>query len=53
MDVTELSGNEMRSIEGGDSYVTFTDSQGYNWVYTYSDRGNLVSACVQTRMTIM
>ena len=45
MNLTELSHNEMQSVEGG-SYVYFRDSQGYLWQYQYGNDGALISVCV-------
>lgn len=53
MNLTELSHNEMQTVEGGDSYVYFRDSQGYLWQYHYDNCDNLISACVTKSQTIM
>ncbi len=46
INLTELSSLEQREIQGGEEVVTFRDSQGYRWYYTYNDAGTLTNISV-------
>ncbi len=53
MNLTELSSLELRNFQGGiRETITYTDSKGYEWSYTY-DNDQLVMVCVVQKMTIM
>ena len=52
MNLSELTSSEKFEIQGGDSQVTYRDSQGYDWTYNYNDGGELTSITVSRQMCI-
>lgn len=41
-----LSQEELIATQGGESKVSFTDPEGYQWTYYYNDAGELTHWCV-------
>ncbi len=53
MNLTYLSPSEQEEIlGGGEEVITFIDSKGFKWTYTY-ENDVLISACVTQTMNIM
>lgn len=51
--LNELSGTDLLNINGGNETVSFTDSKGYTWDYTYNDSGGLVGIYVHRNQCIL
>ena len=53
INLTELSSLEQREICGGETRISYTDTQGYTWDYTYNDAGELTNISVSRAMCIL
>lgn len=53
INLEELSSWDKENIQGGDTVVSYTDSQGYSWHYYYNDAGNLTGVCCGQGMRIL